>query len=284
METFYCLSILSFFFYFKHCGTSCLKTNLSYNIIKLSVFCMPSVAVPKACLSIIVKEIPKSVGARMQPCFTSLQMSNASDVEPSYTMVPFMSTWKDCVILRSVGGQPIFASILMWQIRQGQTMCTLPWSVTNETRENSVHLSWCVTKLDEGKLCVHYLGDSLVKVDECVDSRWVTILACCWSSNHLTRFTISTQLETKLTVKAIGHKSTFTTEARCRLYTIKKLQWLSLYCSVTHAHTHPHPHTLYASTHTHTHTYTHTLTLEVEYDTHCEVIMSTCSSIHDVHT
>ena len=75
---------------------------------------MPSVAVQKACLSITAKTISKSVGARTHPCFTPLRMSNSSDAEPTYTVVPFMPSWKDCMMLKSVGGQPILTIILKW--------------------------------------------------------------------------------------------------------------------------------------------------------------------------
>ena len=58
------------------------------------------------------KKIPKSVGARTQPCFTPLRMSKGAEVEPSYTTVPFMSSWNDFTMPRSLGGQPILPSTL----------------------------------------------------------------------------------------------------------------------------------------------------------------------------
>ena len=52
----------------------------------------PSVTVPKACFSMTAKKIPNRVGTRIQPCFAPLQMSKGSDVEPSKTTVPFISS------------------------------------------------------------------------------------------------------------------------------------------------------------------------------------------------
>ena len=49
----------------------------------------------------------KSVGARIHPCFTPLLIEKGSDEDPSYCTVPFMSSWKDVIILRSLGGHPI---------------------------------------------------------------------------------------------------------------------------------------------------------------------------------
>ena len=48
--------------------------------------------------------MPKSVGARTHPCFTPLLIGKGSDEDPSYYTVPFMSSWKDVIILRSLGG------------------------------------------------------------------------------------------------------------------------------------------------------------------------------------
>ena len=56
------------------------------------------------------KKIPNNFGARTQPCLTPLQTGRGSNVEPSYTTVPFMSSWKETTMLRSLGGQPIFSS------------------------------------------------------------------------------------------------------------------------------------------------------------------------------
>ena len=56
------------------------------------------------------KKIPNNFGARTQPCLTPLQTGRGSNVEPSYTTVPFMSSWKETTMLRSLGGQPIFLS------------------------------------------------------------------------------------------------------------------------------------------------------------------------------
>ena len=53
---------------------------------------MPSVAEPKACFSMRAKKTPNRVGARTQPCFTPLLMLKVSEVEPSKTTIPFMSS------------------------------------------------------------------------------------------------------------------------------------------------------------------------------------------------
>ena len=48
--------------------------------------------------------MPKSVGARTHPCFTPLLTGKGSEEEPSYWTVPFISSWKEVIILRSFGG------------------------------------------------------------------------------------------------------------------------------------------------------------------------------------
>ena len=47
------------------------------------------------------KKMPKSVGASTQPCFTQLLIGY--EVEPSNWKIPCMSSWKDVIILRSLG-------------------------------------------------------------------------------------------------------------------------------------------------------------------------------------
>ena len=49
----------------------------------------------------------KNVGASTRPCFTLLLIGKGSEVEPSYWPVSCMSSWKDIIILRSLGGHPI---------------------------------------------------------------------------------------------------------------------------------------------------------------------------------
>ena len=56
--------------------------------------------------------MPKRVGARTQPCFTPFLMSNGSDILHSYWMVAFTSSWKDLIMLCSLGGKPIFRRML----------------------------------------------------------------------------------------------------------------------------------------------------------------------------
>ena len=48
--------------------------------------------------------MPKSVGARTDPRLTPLLMGKGSEEEPSYWTVPFISSWKEVIILRSLGG------------------------------------------------------------------------------------------------------------------------------------------------------------------------------------
>ena len=48
--------------------------------------------------------MPKSVGARTHPSLTPLLMGKGSEEEPSYRTVPFISLWKEVIILRSLGG------------------------------------------------------------------------------------------------------------------------------------------------------------------------------------
>ena len=50
------------------------------------------------------EKIPKSVGARTQPCFTPLLIGNGSEDDPSYRTVADMHVWKDTIIFRSLGG------------------------------------------------------------------------------------------------------------------------------------------------------------------------------------
>lgn len=66
----------------------------------------------KGVLHRVVKKIPNRVCARTQPGFTPLAMSNESDAEPLKTIVSFMSSWNDLMMLRSLGGHPILGRIL----------------------------------------------------------------------------------------------------------------------------------------------------------------------------
>ena len=56
--------------------------------------------------------MPKSVGARTQPCLTPLQISNGSEELQLNCTVPFVSVWKDSIMLCTLGGQPIFGRTL----------------------------------------------------------------------------------------------------------------------------------------------------------------------------
>ena len=61
-------------------------------------------AVPKTCLKSRTKRIPKSVGARTQPCSTPLRMSNCLVELPLNCTVPFMFVSKDSIMLYHFGG------------------------------------------------------------------------------------------------------------------------------------------------------------------------------------
>ena len=58
------------------------------------------------------KKIPKSVEARTQPCLTPPRISNGSEELPLNCTVPFVSVWKDSIMLCSLGGQPTVGRIL----------------------------------------------------------------------------------------------------------------------------------------------------------------------------
>ena len=58
------------------------------------------------------KKVPKSIGARTQPCLTPLRISNGSEKLPLNCAVPFLSVWKYTIMLCSLGGQPIFGRTL----------------------------------------------------------------------------------------------------------------------------------------------------------------------------
>ena len=65
-----------------------------------------------ACFSNRPKKIPTIVGERTQPCLTPLRISNGSMELPLKCTVPFVSVWKDSIVLCSLGGQPIFGRTL----------------------------------------------------------------------------------------------------------------------------------------------------------------------------
>ena len=56
--------------------------------------------------------MPKIVGARTLPCLTPLRISNGSKELPLNCTVPFVSVWKDAIVLCSLVGQPIFGRTL----------------------------------------------------------------------------------------------------------------------------------------------------------------------------
>ena len=73
---------------------------------------IPSIVVSKTCFSNRPKKVPKSIGARTQPCLTPLRISNGSEELPLNCTVPFVSVWKYSIMLCSLGGQPIFGRTL----------------------------------------------------------------------------------------------------------------------------------------------------------------------------
>ena len=73
---------------------------------------IPSVVVSKTCFSNWPKKVPKSIGARTQPCLTPLMISNFSEKLPLICTVHFVSVWKDSIMLCSLGGQQIFGRTL----------------------------------------------------------------------------------------------------------------------------------------------------------------------------
>ena len=73
---------------------------------------IPSVVVNNTCFSNMPKKVPKSIGARTHPCLTPLRISNGSEKLPLNCTVPFVSVWKDSIMLCSLGGQPIFGTTL----------------------------------------------------------------------------------------------------------------------------------------------------------------------------
>ena len=56
------------------------------------------------CWKSMEKKIPNSVGARMQPCFTTLMNGKASDVAPLNRTVPCMLSWKEETTAKSLEG------------------------------------------------------------------------------------------------------------------------------------------------------------------------------------
>ena len=67
----------------------------------------PIVDENKPCFNNIEKKIPKKVGARTQPCFTSLLFVNESETLPSYWTVAFVLVLKDFTMLIIFLGQPV---------------------------------------------------------------------------------------------------------------------------------------------------------------------------------
>ena len=73
---------------------------------------IPSVVVSNTCFSNMPKKLPKSIGAMTQPCLTPQRISNVSEKLPLICTVPFLSVWKDSIMLCNLGGQPIFGRTL----------------------------------------------------------------------------------------------------------------------------------------------------------------------------
>ena len=65
---------------------------------------IPSDVVSKTCFSNSPKKVPTSIGARTQPFLTKLRISNVSEKLSLICTVPFVSVWKDSIMLCSLGG------------------------------------------------------------------------------------------------------------------------------------------------------------------------------------
>ena len=83
--------------------------SLPSNRVRRSI---PSVVVSNACFSNRPKKPAKGVGARTQPCVTPLRISNGFEELSLNCTVPFVSVWKDSIMLCSLGWQPIFGRTL----------------------------------------------------------------------------------------------------------------------------------------------------------------------------
>ena len=66
----------------------------------------------KAYCRSVEKNITNSVDARTHPCFTSLVILKGLDEVQLKLIVLGVFLWKDCVMLSSAGGHPIFFRIL----------------------------------------------------------------------------------------------------------------------------------------------------------------------------
>ena len=76
---------------------------------------IPSVEASKAQDKREEKKIPKSVGAKTQPCFTLLSIGKESEVDPLKDTMPLMLSCYETIIVRSLGTDLFYS--------QGQT----PW-------------------------------------------------------------------------------------------------------------------------------------------------------------
>ena len=59
----------------------------------------------------VEKKIPNNVGARTHPCFTPQVILKGWDTVQLKLIVLWVFSWKDDMMLRSVGGHPIFFRI-----------------------------------------------------------------------------------------------------------------------------------------------------------------------------
>jgi len=61
----------------------------------------------KATNSIMAKKMQKSNGASTQPCFVPLEIPKKSVRAPESMTRPFMSSWKERMMLMNLSGHPI---------------------------------------------------------------------------------------------------------------------------------------------------------------------------------
>ena len=74
----------------------------------LNLVCLtPTIDEQKVYFNSIERKIPKSVGARTQPCCTPLFIVNESEMSQSYCRVAFVLMWIDFTLLKRLRVQPI---------------------------------------------------------------------------------------------------------------------------------------------------------------------------------
>ena len=95
---------------------------------------IPSVVVTNRCFSNRPKKLPNSIGARTQPCLTPLRISNVSEKPPLICTVPFLSVWKNSIMLCNLGGQPSSSIVYHRLIYSTQSVGAMLWSIAQLRR------------------------------------------------------------------------------------------------------------------------------------------------------